>query len=469
MRFFFLPSPLFLLPLVFYGCGTSSTKDTIDQPSNQTQFHGISSEQWYMQKDTNFYVTNGINSDAHIHPDTNTYQTFTGYGVKIAIIDDGFDINHPEIKDKIIATSYVKDDGTITTDVSHSYVIDHHGTAVAGIIGSKDDGIGIRGIAPDAKLILIKMPDLLSDSNVIKLFDEAVRYGADVINCSWGTGEVSQTVRDHINDITRTARNGKGVNVVFAAGNGDSEIEECNSIDIGSDEAGIENVIGVGATDGDNLRTCYSNYGDTLDIVAPGGYYHSISTIDPVGINGVSPDEYNRYNQVENKKEISFIGTSASAPIITGAIALLLEKNPNLTSAEVQEKLKTATDTIGQNTPYIYDMISSNLQTPTISGIYGTNKLSTFKVTLTSKNTSTTYGPYSVTSSLNNTWESSVSDTLPNGDYKIELVDNDGITIWATDDDFTINTAFSYSRTNNQKLKSNYYGYGKINLSKLLQ
>jgi subtilisin family serine protease len=468
MRFSLLLSSFFLLPLFFYGCGTSSTKDTIDQ-SSQTQFHGISSEQWYMQKDTNFYVTNGINSDAHIHPDTNTYQTFAGYGVKIAIIDDGFDINHPEIKDKIIATSYVKDNGTITTDVTHSYAIDHHGTAVAGIIGSKDDGVGIRGIAPDAGLILLKMPDLLSDSNVIKLFDEAVRYGADVINCSWGTGDVSKTVRDHINALASSGRNGKGIIVVFASGNGDSKIKECNSIDIGNDEAGIENVIGVGATDGDNLRTCYSNYGDTLDIVAPGGYYDSISTLDPLGTNGVSNNEYNRYNQIENGTAISFIGTSASAPIITGAISLLLEKNPNLTALEVQEKLKTATDTIGQNTPYIYDMVSSNSHTPTISGIYGINKLSTFKVQLISNSTNTTYGSYAVTSGLNNTWHSQVGNSLPNGTYKIELVDNDGVTIWATDNNFIIDESLSYSTIITQKLKSNYYGYGKINLSKLLQ
>lgn len=454
---------LLLVPFFFYGCGSaSSTKDTIDQPpANQTQTHSISSEQWYLEKDTTFYVANNINSEANIHPDVNTYRTYTGKKIKIAIIDDGFDINHPEIKDKIIATSSVKDDGSIVTDATHSYAIDYHGTAVAGIIGSKDDSVGIRGIAPNAELILIKMPNLLSDSVVIKLFDEAVKYGADVINCSWGTGDVSPTVRNHINNITRTARNGKGVIVVFASGN--------DSKEVGNDEAGIENVIGVGATDGDNLRTNYSNFGTTLDIVAPGGYRNSISTIDPVGTNGASQDGYNRYNQVENGKEIGFVGTSASAPVIAGAIALLLEKNPNLTAIEVQEKLTISTDTIGQNTPYIYDMVSSNSQIPLISGIYGTNKLSTFKVKLTSKNTNTTYGLYGVTSSVNNTWESTVSDTLPNGNYKIDLVDDDGITIWATDDDFIINTALLGVQINYQKFKSNFYGYGKINLTKLLQ
>ncbi|MDX9743401.1 MAG: S8 family serine peptidase [Arcobacteraceae bacterium] len=448
---------ILLITLFLSGCGSSSDSGTIiDTREN------LYNEQWYLEEDATFYNLHGIDSDAHIHPNTTTYETYTGKGVKVAIIDNGFDINHPEIKDTIIATSSVQTDETIISDVSQSDSDDNHGTAVTGIIGGKDDGVGIRGIAPNSSLILIKMPLLLSDSTIIKLFQQAIYYGADVINCSWGTHAVSQTVRDYINfDITRTARNGKGVVVVFAAGNNNSGTM------MESDESGIENVIGVGATDGDNLRTHYSNYGNLLDIVAPGGYYHSIATIDPIGINGATEDEYNRYNQTQDAVEVGFIGTSASAPILTGAIALLLEKDPNLTSAQVQEKLKIATDTIGQNTPYLYDMVSSNSQTPTISGIYGTNINTTFQVKLTSNDTNTTYGPYPVISGTNNTWNSTVTDTLPNGNYTINLVD--GTTIWATDDDFIINTALSYSTINTARKKSNYYGYGKINLSKLLQ
>jgi|GEM_PF-1392283 subtilisin family serine protease len=468
MKFSFF---IILFILFFNGCGeTTNSNTTLDENDSTdtsnlapTYFGGLYNEQWYMEKDSSFYTLHNINSEAHIHPSNTTYQTYTGKGVKIAIIDNGFDINHPEIKDNIIVTSYVKNDGTIISDVSQSDADDNHGTAVSGIIASKDNGVGIRGIAPESSLILIKMPSAISDSTMIKLFEEALEYGADVINCSWGRGNISLTIRDYINGITRTARGGKGVNIVFAAGN------ENNGTVMETDEAGIENVIGVGATDGDNLRTYYSNYGNLLDIVAPGGYYHSIATIDPLGTNGATEDEYNRYNQTQDDVEVGFIGTSASAPIITGAIALLLEKNPNLTSAEIQEKLKIATDTIGQNTPYIYDMVSSNSQTPTISGIYGTNINTTFKVKLTSNSTNTTYGPYIVTSGINNTWNSNVTHTLPNGNYTIDLLDNDGTTIWATDDDFIINTALSYSTINTTRKKSNYYGYGKINLSKLLQ
>jgi len=468
MKFSFF---IILFLLFFNGCGeTTNSNTTLDENDSTdtsnlapTYFGGLYNEQWYMEENSSFYTLHNINSEAHIHPNTTTYQTYTGKGVKIAIIDDGFDINHPEIKDNIIVTSYIKNDGTIISDVSQSTTAKFHGTAVAGIIASKDNGVGIRGIAPESSLILIKMPSALKNSTIIKLFEEALEYGADVINCSWGRGNIGQDVRDYINNITRTARGGKGVNIVFAAGN------ENNGTVMETDEAGIENVIGVGATDGNNLRATYSNYGNLLDIVAPGGEYHSIATIDPLGTNGATEDEYNRYNQTQDDAKVGFIGTSAAAPILTGAIALLLEKYPNMTSEQVQEKLKTATDTIGQNTPYIYDMVSSNSQTPTISGIYGTNINTTFKVKLTSNSTNTTYGPYTVTSGINNTWNSTVTHTLPNGTYTIDLLDNDGKTIWATDDDFTINTELSYPTINTQKMKSNYYGYGKINLSKLLQ
>jgi len=457
----------YLIGLILFfslvGCssGDSNTTSNTEIP---TYFGGLYEEQWYMEKNTEFYTKNKIDENAHIHPDTNSYKTYQGRGVKVAIIDDGFDVNHPEIQDNIIAASFVRGNGTVSRGkewVTHTLSSDFHGSAVAGIIASKDDGIGIRGIAPQSNLILIKMAPSLSDSATIKLFQEAVDYGADIINCSWGSGNVSHTVREYINTISNSGRGGKGTVVVFASGNDD--------INIGNDEAGIENVIGVGATDGDNLRAPYSNYGELLDIVAPGGYLDSIATIDPLGTNGVSQDEYNRYNQRVENEDVSFIGTSASAPIVSGAIALLLEKNPNLTRLEIQEKLKSATDAVGENTPYIFDMVASNLQNPTISGVLGLAQYTGFKIKLTSKNNNTTYGLYEVSKSGDTLWQSQVTDTLPYGEYKIELIDtNDNNLTWAIDESFIIDSG-SENRVDTTKRRSNFYGYGKINLKKLLQ
>ncbi len=103
-------------------------------------------------------------------------------------------------------------------------------------------------------------------------------------------------------------------------------------------------IISVGATDKNNLRAWYSNYGTNLDVVAPGGYDVGITTLDDMGSSGIASidDNYLLYNDSN-----SFIGTSASAPTVSGVVALILEKNPNLTRVEIENILKNNTDEIG--------------------------------------------------------------------------------------------------------------------------
>ena len=235
-----------------------------------------------------------------------------------------------------------------------------------------------------------------------------------------------------------------------------------------NDESAIASVIGVGATDRENLRADYSNYGEDLDIVAPGGYWLGVSTIDPLGSNGASGNEYNRYDERYNGSDVAFTGTSASAPIMSGVIALALEKNPNLTRVAIQELLKKSTSTIGQNTPYIDDMIVSSSNTPTITGIYGSNQNNALKIELISNTTGEHFGPYSVDSMGNNEWSSSVSDTLGDGKYTIKLLSDDDKIVWATDKDFEINS-YKTSQTDKTKRKSDFYGYGKIDLEKFMK
>ena len=191
---------------------------------------------------------------------------------------------------------------------------------------------------------------------------------------------------------------------------------------MGNDESAMDSVVGVGATDRDNLRTWYSDYGKDLDIVAPGGDALGITTLDTQGSDGASEDEYLRYDELRNGAEVSFIGTSAAAPIMSGVIALGLEKDSNLTRNQIQDILKKSTSIIGNNTPYLDDMISSSTSTPIITGLYGAVQNTEMKVRLSSNENNSTYGPYSVDSIGNNEWSSSVTDTLVDGNYTVEVV-----------------------------------------------
>ena len=114
--------------------------------------------------------------------------------------------------------------------------------------------------------------------------------------------------------------------------------------DMGNDESAIPEVIAVGSTDEENLRAWYSNYGENLDILAPGGSYHGITTLDAMGSDGIASldENYLLYDDYD-----SFRGTSASAPIMSGVIALILEKDPTITRAEIENVFKDSSDKIG--------------------------------------------------------------------------------------------------------------------------
>lgn len=293
-------------------------------------------QQWYLDYNSTMYTQNNINDNAHINVGS-LLRDYNGKGVKIAVIDDGLDVTHEDLDGAIVNTY---DIATKSTNVAHTNVSDFHGTAVTGIIGARVNAKGVHGVASGAEIIFIKYKEIMSDSETIELFNKAQEFGADIINCSWGTYDVSDAVKDKIVDLANNGRDGKGTIIVFATGNDDQ--------DMGNDESAIPEVIAVGTTDKDNLRAWYSNFGQNLDVVAPGGYDLGITTLDPMESNGIASidDNYLLFNDSN-----SFIGTSASAPIVSGVIALILEKNPNLTRIEIENILENTSDKIG-NVPY---------------------------------------------------------------------------------------------------------------------
>lgn len=260
----------------------------------------------------------------------------TGANIKTAIFDHGFEMNHPDLLANVFGTGY-----DAQTNTSPSVVRGNHGTACAGIVGAvQNNNLGISGVAPNTKLISISISLTFSDTpqQLANGFNWATNNGVDVISNSWGGYAPSVIIENAITNALTNGRGGKGMVVVFAAGN-----ENNTTIRY----PGIWNpkILVVGALspcgerkspsscDGESWGSCY---GSQLDIMAPGV---KMATTDRQGTNGYDPSNYT----------LTFNGTSSACPVIAGVAALVLSANPCLTGQQVRDIIeqtaqKTRTD-----------------------------------------------------------------------------------------------------------------------------
>jgi len=269
-----------------------------------------------------------------IHPDASAnivdaWEWTKGEGVIVAVIDNGFDVTHEDLKENIVLTYNITDKSSdVATQEEYA-----HGTAIAGIIGASSNGVGGIGVAPKVKLVFIKDHTLSTDADIIDAFGYAQKSGARVVNCSWGSNSVSQSVANKIKELYR-----EGIVVVFAAGNEGMTLDRYG-ID---DESELAWVLGVGASSEYNTRTSYSNYGKSIDVLAPAGEYVGIVTTDEYGSRRI-----NDQRGILGSGYTFFSGTSASAPVVSGVVALMLSVNPNLTPDHVREIIITTAQKIG--------------------------------------------------------------------------------------------------------------------------
>lgn len=232
----------------------------------------------------------------------------TGRGVTVAVIDMGVDKTHPDLSANISSLSYDAMTGT-----SPSKIYGAHGTYCAGVIAAvRNNGIGIAGIAPDAKImpVSLNMDVAIDVSKIANAINWAWQNGADVINMSFSCGDRKE-VRDAINNALTKGRNGKGCVVVAASGNdGQASVNF---------PASIDNVIAVGSIDSDGRRALTSNYGSGLDLVAPG--------------NKIATTDYSTGGYTYA------YGTSFAAPMVSGIAALLISQYPDMSRSEIQNKI----------------------------------------------------------------------------------------------------------------------------------
>lgn len=179
----------------------------------------------------------------------------TGAGVTVAVLDTGVKSSHPDLKGKVS-----KGYNAITQKAGARSDDNGHGTFISGMIAGKNNNSGIVGIAPNARILPVKVlnADGIGDSeDIARGIIWATDNGADVINMSFGADSTNKVEAAAI-DYAR----GNGVTMVAAAGNeGFKQVMY---------PAGYPGVLGVGAVDPANKRASFSNSGGHVDVVAPG-------------------------------------------------------------------------------------------------------------------------------------------------------------------------------------------------------
>lgn len=291
------------------------------------------SKQWYLNN------TGAVgNADADIDAPEAWDIDKGSPGIIVAIIDEGVDINHEDLKNKIV-TPYDATDGD-NNQQPKSW--DGHGTACAGIAAAiTNNNKGVAGTGWKTKIMPVRIAysnydggDWITSNLIIEDgIRTAVDRGARVLSNSWGGGSPSSA----INSAIDYAINNKCV-VVFAAGNWST------SVIYPANLSSSKVMMAVSATnEWDEFKTTTSSdgeswwgscFGPQINVAAPGVH---IYTTDISGTAGYSSGNY-----VSN-----FNGTSSATPIVAGVAALLLSQNPGWGPTKVRNRLQTTADDLG--------------------------------------------------------------------------------------------------------------------------
>ncbi|MFE4704815.1 S8 family serine peptidase [Peribacillus simplex] len=239
----------------------------------------------------------------------------------VAIIDDGIDRNHEDLKGKIV--------NAYDTIKNRKHIVPKgaHGTHIAGIIaGSANNSIGGTGVAPNVKLMPINVFDgeYADTADIIEAIHYAVQQKANIINMSLGDTSYSEALNKAVQEAYK-----KGVLIVAAAGNEGDMGKNVQRVY----PAAFSHVISVAATDSRDRRPSYSNYHSTVDIAAPGN--DILSTLP-----------YGRYGWMS--------GTSMATPMVAGVAALIWSNEPKLNKTEVEYRLYDSAVDLGAKGKDIY-------------------------------------------------------------------------------------------------------------------
>lgn len=245
-------------------------------------------------------------------------KTMGSEAVTIAIVDSGLDLDHPDLKDKLIQGLNVVEPNTDPMDDVG------HGTHVAGIASAlTNNKEGIAGLAANCRVMPVKVlgTNSGSDATVAEGIIFAADHGADVINMSLGFYEESETVN-------KAVAYALGKNVVIVATMGNNNVERKRY------PAACPGVIAVGSTDVADKKSTFSNYGSWISVSAPGTDIYS--TFPSYGVSIAGTPNY-----------ASLSGTSMAAPLVAGLCGLVRSQHKGMAPAEVKKLLEATTVDLG--------------------------------------------------------------------------------------------------------------------------
>lgn len=308
-------------------------------------------QQWHLENRTSGYSQAG--------PDLNVRAAWPitrGEGVLVAVADDGFQLDHPELVNRARTGPHYNFYRSLSNGGPASSIASH-ATAVAGLIAAEaDNNRGVAGVAPRSQLAswvifgssFFGGDSIASDEELMDMFQYALDRVA-VQNHSWGSTSKTQLGLDALSNAGITSavakgRGGRGVVIVRAGGNEREDLTNANDDGFANDPR----VIAVAAVRKDGRACSYSSPGACLLVAAPSGdVVDTDSDGLPDGEDPNAPDVLTTDRTGSaglNSSSVTgdytgFNGTSASSPQVAGVVALILAANPNLSYRDAQQIL----------------------------------------------------------------------------------------------------------------------------------